>query len=190
MLEIEVKYRVEDFAEVEVRLRSLGLTDPRERRDVDRYFNAPDRDFAQTDEALRLRCIANSNRLTYKGPKLDKVTKTRVEIEAPLADGADAAATFAQLLVALGYREVATVAKRRQVYHTHRAGFAVEICLDHVDDLGCFAEVEIVAPEEKMENAKAVVQEMAAELGLRNSERRSYLTMLLAKRAEDQRAHM
>ena len=58
------------------------------REDTDHYFNAPDRDFAQTDEAFRLRRIGTGELLTYKGPKRDADTKTRTEVELRLADGA------------------------------------------------------------------------------------------------------
>ena len=48
---------------------------------VDTYFSHPARDFAATDEALRIRSIDQENFVTYKGPKLDATTKTRREID-------------------------------------------------------------------------------------------------------------
>jgi len=182
MLEIEVKYPVADFAAINERLSALGAVLEVRRQDVDRYFNAPDRDFAKTDEALRIRCIADTNRVTYKGPKLDKATKTRVEIEAALGDGTENADTFAQLLTHLGYRPVETVRKDRAIYHLDRKGFALEICLDSVHGVGTFVELEIMAAADSLEAAKAVLHDVASELGLRDSERRSYLELLLAKK--------
>ena len=44
----------------------------------------PCRDFAQTDEALRIRTVGDTSFVTYKGPKLDATTKTRRELELPL----------------------------------------------------------------------------------------------------------
>ena len=76
-------------------------------------FNAPDRDFAQTDEALRIRRVGSFNFLTYKGPKQDRQTKTRTEIEVALAPGPEAAEAMSQLVTRLGYRPVAVVAKTR-----------------------------------------------------------------------------
>ena len=61
-------------------------------READHYFNAPDRDFARTDEAFRLRRIGAANFVTYKGPKRDAQRKMRTEIEVPLPDGDEAAA--------------------------------------------------------------------------------------------------
>src|SRR4249920_446158 len=98
MLEVEVKYAVADFGPLLTALASRGITPGTLRRDADHYFNAPDRDFAVTDEAIRVRTIGEKNFVTYKGPKLDRETKTRLEIEVPLADGEEAAADFRRLL--------------------------------------------------------------------------------------------
>ena len=151
-------------------------------QEVDQYFNAPDRDFARTDEALRLRRIGSTNFVTYKGPKTDSQTKTRSEIEVPLAPGDTVAKQFSDLLVHLGYRAVAAVTKRRVVCHLHREAFDLEACLDDVDEVGKFVELEILAPPEALDAARAVLLKMAKEMGLGPQERRSYLEMLLAKR--------
>src|SRR5690349_1973211 len=51
MLEVEMKFPVTDFADVESRLTASGARLNCDRRDIDHYFNAPDRDFARSDEA-------------------------------------------------------------------------------------------------------------------------------------------
>src|SRR5262245_20163485 len=112
-----MKFPVVELAALEARLTRLGAAAAAERRDADHYFNAPDRDFARTDEALRVRTIGSSNFVTYKGPKRDALTKTRTEVEVPLGDGPEAAVAFKQLLRHLGYRDVAEVRKRRQLYN-------------------------------------------------------------------------
>src|SRR5581483_158337 len=99
-----------------------------------------------------------------------------------LAEGDAAAADFGRLLVSLGYRPVAVVRKSRDVYHLERDGFALAVCLDEVEGVGRFAELEILAPEERLAEARTVVQRLAGELGLSGSERRSYLEMLLNSR--------
>ena len=184
MLEVEMKYAAADFAAVERRLRDWGAREDPPRTDADHYFNAPDRDFAVTDEALRLRRIGERNFVTYKGPKRDAHTKTRTEVEVPLADGDTAAEDFGRLLVHLGYRPVAVVRKTRRAFRLDRGGFALEVTLDDVDGVGRFAELEIQAPEEQLDAARQVVLQTAAELGLTQGERRSYLELLLATREE------
>ena len=181
VLEIEAKFQVADRAAVVAKLAPLNAVWVADRVDEDQYFNAPDRDFKQTDEAFRLRRIGAENRLTYKGPKRRAATKTRTEIEVRFADGEQTAADTARMLVALGYRPVAIVRKQRTVYHLSRGPFAVEVCLDEVDQVGAFAEVEVVAEEAQTAEAEAVVLAVAAELGLTQREQRSYLAMVLEK---------
>jgi adenylate cyclase, class 2 len=181
MLEIEMKFPVADLAALERRLQERGALSKAQIRESDHYVNAPDRDFASTDEALRLRSIGSAHFVTYKGPKLDAQTKTRTEIEVPLGDGDRVAEDFLAILTHLGYRSVAVVSKRRHIYELEQGSFHVEACLDEVDDVGHFAELEIVAPPEQLDAARTVLLRLAAELGLEASERRSYLQMLLAK---------
>jgi adenylate cyclase class 2 len=181
-LEVEMKFPVDDLASLESHFLQAGAQPVQTRHDADHYFNAPDRDFARTDEALRLRRIGNANFVTYKGPKRDLQTKTRTEIEVPLADGDTAAESFTQILRHLGYRPVAVVKKRRQLYHLESGGYPIEICLDTVEGVGRFVELEIVAPEEQLDAARDVLLRLAADWGLTRSERRSYLELLLASR--------
>ncbi len=182
MLEVEVKYAGAYFADLERRLRDWGAHEEPSRTDADHYFNAPDRDFAATDEALRLRRIGERNFVTYKGPKRDAQTKTRTEVEVPLAPGSQPADDFARLLVHLGYRPVAVVRKARRLFHLRRGGFVVEVTLDDVEGVGRFAELEIQAPDEELDAARTVLLQTAADLGLSTGERRSYLELLLAAR--------
>ena len=182
MLEIEVKYPVRDWDEIERQLQTWAASCDPPREDVDQYFNAPDRDFATTDEAVRIRRIGDSNFVTYKGPKTDTQTKTRTEIEVPLAPGQHVAEEFGRLLTHLGYRPVAVVRKQRTVWHALRGEFEMEICLDSLDEVGKFIELEILATSEALEAARAMVLKTAQDLGLRHSERRSYLELLLEKR--------
>jgi adenylate cyclase, class 2 len=185
VLEVEMKFPAPEFGRLEERLRQWGARAEPPRQDADQYFNAPDRDFARTDEAFRLRRIGDANFITYKGPKLDAQTKTRTEIEVPLEAGAAAAEAFARLVVCLGYRPTALVRKQRRVFHVERSGFALEVCLDDVDEVGRYAELEILAPEQQLDEARAVLMKTAEELGLSGSERRSYLQLLLTARGSE-----
>ena len=179
MLEVEAKYRLPDSAPVEARLRAWGATKHEERADADHYLNAPDRDFARTDEALRLRRTGKANFLTYKGPRTDTTTKTRPELELPCPPGDESAEAFLQLFGHLGYRAVAVVKKRRTVYELLRDGFLLHFCLDDVVGVGRFIELEIVAEPANYEAARDLLFRTAADLDLGPGETRSYLEMLL-----------
>ena len=180
MLEIEMKFAVAEFDAIRARLLSWPAHGEEPIDEADHYFNAPDRDFAGTGEAFRLRRIGPRNCLTYKGPRLPGLAKTRPEIEVAIGDGDHAAEGMIRLLSHLGYRPVEVVRKRRSIYRIARQGFALEICLDEVAKLGHFVEVEIMAPPEQRAAAEAVLKATADELGLDTLERRSYLTMILA----------
>jgi adenylate cyclase, class 2 len=185
MFEIEQKYAHADFAKLERRLAEWGAALGDAHEEADHYFNAPDRDFARTDEALRLRRIGSENFLTYKGPKQKADVKVRTELEIPIQPGDAAAAYMTRLLTHLGYRFVALVKKRRRKASLERDGCSFTIALDDVEGLGHFAEVEVLAPEERREDAERAVAALAAELGLIDVERRSYLGLILAARTAE-----
>jgi adenylate cyclase class 2 len=180
MLEIEQKFRVADRAGLRRRLLDAGANFGDTLAQADTYFAHPGRDFATTDEALRIRTTGDDNRITYKGPKRQHVVKTRREIELPLASGAENAAQFAELLELLGFRPVATVRKRRQEATLAWNGRMVNAALDTVEGLGEFCEIEMCVEEAEAASAQQVVQSLAAHLGLDDVERRSYLGMILA----------
>ncbi len=179
--EVEQKFPVDAMSRVQRALVELGATVQPELAQVDRYFAHPARDFAKTDEALRIRHVGDRNFITYKGPKLDTTTKTRREIELLLAPGEEGFNQFAELLIALGFRSVAQVRKIRQPYELRWEGQIVEIALDDVADVGTFVELELLAEAVNLDAAKACIQSLAERLQLSNSERRSYLELLLKK---------
>jgi adenylate cyclase class 2 len=200
--EVEQKYPLSDGSTVEAALVRLGATWHGTAEQVDRYFNHPSRDFAVTDEALRLRRTDDTLAITWKGPRLDATAKTRREIELPLVEAAVPAAAlveaavpaaalveaavpasldrWTELLEALGFRQVREVAKRRRLATVAWQGMAIEVAIDQVAGLGDFVELELLADAPGIAAAAARVESLARELGCTNPERRSYLEMLLA----------
>ncbi|MEM6330956.1 MAG: class IV adenylate cyclase [Planctomycetota bacterium] len=202
-LEVEAKFCVGDLPAVAGRVVALGGVAGEAVLQVDTYFAHPTRDYAQTDEALRLRRVGETNVVTYKGPKLDATTKTREEIELPLAAGASSFDAWRRLLGALGFAAVATVKKRRTPYRLAVGGRPVEVLLDEVDGLGGFVEIETLVgdgpspageldgspaaspdgePGSELDAARQAVLQLAGELGLTRSERRAYVELLLLAR--------
>jgi adenylate cyclase class 2 len=178
-IEVEHKYRIGDLADIERRLAGLHATIAAPQLQVDAYFAHPARDFAQTDEALRIRRVGERNYVTYKGPKLDATTKTRREIELPLPPQASGAAGFSELLEALGFRPVREVRKQRRQVEIDWQGWHVEAALDEVAGLGHFIELELVTEESELDAAKAALASLAQRLELNNGERQSYLELLM-----------
>ena len=177
--EVENKYPVRELGDVIDRLRKLGAGFGDTVEQTDLYFAHPVRDFAKTDEALRIRRVGNVNCVTYKGPKIDQATKTRKELEVRLVDGGDYFAQYVQLLEVLGFRRVAEVSKRRQHGTCRLAETDVALALDDVQGVGTFIELEIVAEADQLDAARDTLLQLAKRLGLAEPERRSYLELLL-----------
>lgn len=180
MYEVEGKYRVTDFSPIEAILADFEpcWREPVEQRDL--YFAHPARDFAATDEALRLRVVGEENCVTYKGPRIDATTKTRREIEIPLAAGRENAAGFCEILKLLGFKPVREVRKVRRAACLTLGGWPVEIALDEVDGLGRFVEIELTAQTGSLDDARQALDKTAEELGLTDGVRESYLELLIA----------
>jgi adenylate cyclase class 2 len=194
MYEVEIKVSADTDA-VRERLRAAGAERVDARRQRDAYYNAPHRDFAATDEALRVRHetplpdgieaeteavstadpTAETTKLTYKGPRLDERSKTRVEHETAVDDGE----AMAGVLSGLGFEPAAVVEKRREFWSF--AGFTVT--LDAVDGVGEFVEIEReVDDESAIEATRDEALEALERLGLDGDSqvRTSYLGLMLA----------
>jgi adenylate cyclase class 2 len=177
--EVEQKFPVSDLGAVERRLLALGAQFEPSVEQVDRYFAHPSRDFAKTDEAFRIRRVGNENFITYKGPKLDAATKTRREIELPLAAGAEHLESFTRLLEALGFSIVAEVTKHRRSAEFVWRDRDVTASLDAVANVGSFVELEIISDKANLDDARTTLLALASKLDLAYPERRSYLELLL-----------
>jgi len=183
--EVEQKFPIPDIAVVQSRLATLGATISAARLEVDVYYAHPARDFTQSDEALRIRRVGESNCMTYKGPKIDSTTKTRHEIELPLGPGDESARRCGELLEALGFQAIGEVRKQRRKATVTWQDRQVSVVLDDVERLGLFAELELVCQPAEVETAKACIASLAERLELHASERRGYIEMLATKRGRD-----
>ena len=186
MLEVELKASLEGIspAHIEEKWHSLGFVPATSQQESDTYYSGVDRDFHETDEALRLRrrrllpdgpsqCL-----ITYKGPKMSRASRTRREYEVAVSDGE----TAARLMESLGHRPVLTVKKVRREL---KKG-SVTLCLDEVDGLGRFLELEnLVTDGGDRDTAERALLDLLDLLGVSRDRliRASYLEMLLQKAA-------
>ncbi|WP_435154224.1 class IV adenylate cyclase [Haladaptatus sp. DFWS20] len=181
MYEVEVKVRA-DHDEIRNRLEELGASPLGKVTQEDFYYNAPHRDFAETDEALRVRREAGEEEtvevVTYKGPLVEEESKTRKEHETVVGDGD----TVDALLSALGFDATETVHKERERFEFE--GYVVT--LDSVTGLGEFVEVEAEAEEGDVESVREGAYDVLLELNLDPDEqvRTSYLGLLLSDTGE------
>jgi adenylate cyclase class 2 len=179
MYEVELKVRA-DHGPVRERLADLDARHAGAVVQTDTYYDAPHREFAETDEALRIRRETpvegdGQAYLTYKGPLVEEESKTREEAETPVADGR----ATADLLDGLGFEPAATVHKERDRYTIGEQ----TVTLDAVEGLGEFVEVErAVDSAEAIEPAREEASRLLVRLGLDPADgiRTSYLGLLLA----------
>lgn len=182
MIEVEIKIKVKDGVLLEDKLLKTGFFKGDLVREFDIYFDNPVHQIKDSDSALRIRSCENltlnqeKHFMTYKGPKMDMVSMTRKESEMQIDD----AQTGKDILMSLGYCLVYPVVKTRQYYHLDQ----ITACLDQVDGLGEFLELEvIVAKEEEKQKALDSLLSLVQELGCNPEEmvRTSYLSMLQTK---------
>ena len=181
MYEVELKVQA-DHDGVRERLADTDGTLIGTVEQADIYYDAPDRNFAETDEALRVRTERTDDetetRLTYKGPLVEEESKTREEAKTAVADP-DA---LGDILSGLGYEPAAEVHKERTRYRLD--GYTVT--LDTVDGLGEFIEVEREVQED-IAGAREGARDVMEKLGLDPDEqiRTSYLGLLLESDASE-----
>jgi adenylate cyclase class 2 len=173
VLEVEAKAYLEDSEKVMKELIDLGAREIYFTVQRDTYYHHPSRDFGVTDEALRIREEQGRAFITYKGPKLDDLTKSREELEVPLVDPRP----LGMLLLRLGFEPLAVVEKRRRGF-LHNA---LEVTIDEVRGLGLFLEVEAKECED-LEEGRERVLGLLENLSLDRLERRSYLELLLERK--------
>ncbi|TFF85272.1 class IV adenylate cyclase [Candidatus Heimdallarchaeota archaeon] len=173
-IEVEMKFKIDSITDIEYQLVEKEAKLQKIVQQKDHYFNHPLRDFAKTDEAFRIRESANNIILTYKGPKIDRESKTRKEYNLELSD-----LNIAQeILLSLGFKPVAIVSKERKIYLWKD----ITICLDFIETLGSFLEAELVVPSEKeYPEAKTKIKKHLEQLGIeiQKTIRKSYLELLL-----------
>jgi adenylate cyclase class 2 len=182
--EVELKFRVPEPRSLLAWLDRHEAAPAEAVTQEDQYLSHPDRDFAATDEALRLRREGAIQAITYKGPKHGGPTKTREELEVPFAPGHQSFDDLLRVFERLGFRPLRLIRKSRRPFQLVYSGRAMTVALDDVGDLGTFAEVETLANNEAdLPLAQAAVLALAAELGLKEVEPRSYLRMHLERDA-------
>jgi adenylate cyclase class 2 len=178
MIEVEYKYAVNSLKTLQSDLERLNAEFIETVHQEDLYFDHFLDDFRQKDIAFRVRKSGSASWLTYKGPNQDAVGKIREEHEVKL-ENAQAADVMQKILVGSGFRSLAPVRKSRERYCLMVDNAKVEFCLDQVEGLGAFAEIELVVKDQSaVATAKEQIQTIATQLGLSDPIRTSYLDLL------------
>ncbi len=188
--EVEVKVPITNPEEMKQKLLDSGANQLNSEVQIDTYFDHPCRSFHDTDEAVRVRTrrplddaeldLSHApNELTYKGPKIDQKTKTRLEHSVDIND----LNAITAILENLSFKSVATVTKKRTFYNLRE----ITISIDDVEHVGLFLELEsIVHEKSELETAKKTIFEFLDELGIspEQSVRESYLELFLDRKKQ------
>ena len=172
MFEVEIKAHCYDKKSFIEKIIAAGAVFVETREEIDIYFNHPQKSFAETDEALRLRKTGSKTCLTYKGPKVSTKSKTRLEEESGI-ENFDSAK---KILLMLDFTEHREVVKTRSIYNYDE----IEICIDTIDKLGDFIELE--TKSNQTQEAEEKLLYVANLFGLTDFTQKSYLEMLLEKK--------
>ena len=180
MIEIEVKLLIKDMDDLIDKLTGNGFNVSERIHMTDTYFDSADNRIRDNGEALRVREVKDLNTgedttaITFKGKRLDSVLKTRRELETSVGS----AEVCMEIFKALGLQPVKPwVTKTRTEYTRDN----MTACVDQVEGLGNYFELEIVIPEDgSREEAKEKIGSMLSMLGYSIDEaiKDSYLSLL------------
>jgi len=189
LFEVEIKVCLkQDLEATKAKLRKLGSKYQANIDHVDDYFLLPGglRNFAKTDEALRVReTIKNGVKegadITYKGKKLGSTTKTRQEIVVEISS----AEKMEEILLNIGLRKAFSLKKWREIYTCEFENENITITLDRVEYLDAqYMEVELTArSQQEIEEKEGILIRFLYHLGYskQDSIRASYLELVLQK---------
>lgn len=181
MFEVELKYPVESHDSIRQKLAEMDSTHLGVSDHCDEYFNQTLLDFAGNDIALRIRSRGDRHTLTFKGPNLDTRAKIREEIELDI--NTEDKEKLRGMLLGMGFHDVTKVNKHRDSISVRWQQREAQICLDTIEGIGTFVELEqVVEDRSQVDAAKATLEALAIELAIcAEPTTVSYLEMLLAK---------
>lgn len=178
--EIEIKLPVNEPEEIMEKLLGQGFRKAGCVREEDMYYNSIYYDIRSRDEALRIRKSTDLQtqkskaQINFKGKKIDQVSMSRREYETGIEDPE----RMKEILSAIGFFPVAGVKKTRNYLQRGK----MTACLDQVENLGSFLELEVIAEEEYLRERYLKEMEQLLEkmgLSMESTVRTSYLSMLM-----------
>lgn len=180
MIEVEVKLKIKDPVSVEEELKNQGFCLDMILQETDTYYDGGLYGIKKSGQALRVRrtvdCIsgAEKSELNFKGAKIDEVSMARQELETVVESGE----TAMHILEAIGFHPVEPrVVKKRRLLSCGN----VHACMDEVEGLGSFLELEIMAEsEDERPEALRRIEKLLGSVGysMKDTTRVSYLGQL------------
>ena len=182
-MEVEVKIPVCSLEDTIKRLEQDGFCLAGTCREEDVYYNSAHYDLREHDKALRIRRVTDLDtgktraEFNCKGPKLDQVSVSRMELEMHL----ETPEILERILEELTFLPVPCAVRKTRFTYTRGR---VTVAVDRVEGLGNYLELEIIGQGEEQRPAclkeiEAVMKELGYEQ--KDTIRTSYLSMLQKK---------
>lgn len=170
-MEVELKAYAEDLEAVELRLKRLGAKKTFQGVQVAEYYAPPGRKCEEKGFVLRVRVEGSKSFLTLK--KSTATPGAWIEHETPVGNADETR----QILSEAGFQKFLSVNKTRSEY----ALDGVSYCLDDVQGLGRFVEVEKFGDEAV--KIQLELKEKLNALGLTDITQKGYVKLMLEKHA-------
>lgn len=163
MREIEVKARVRDEAGYLKNAEKLGIVFGPEIEQLDVTFTN-DTPYDSPDWSIfRIRKQGGKTILTMKYKASDR-SRDNHERETEIQDGVQ----VADMLARVGYTHDVSIRKVRRKARYE----GLEVCFDHVDELGCFTEVEALCDDDAdVDEVQARLWKILKQLGIQEADR-------------------
>ncbi len=159
MREIELKFKIDNMADLVKRLEDLGCKISNYKIQNDTIYVA---DLNNTESVkdsvwLRVRKVDDLVELNYKKQSAKKSESEEIEFQVSDYEKANS------FLAALGYKEWVRVNKKRRTTKYQE----INICLDEVEQLGFFVELEYLVQNSDKKNYEEELINIATSLGIK-----------------------
>lgn len=163
MREIELKFQVDNFDKIESILKGKNeeLSEEYHQSDTIYVSDLSDTESKKGSLWLRVRKVNDKIEMNLKKQSSKKMESEEIEFEVSDYDLAN------RFLKTLGYQEWVSVNKIRR-YSKYEN---VNICMDKVERLGCFIELELLIDENDNKDYESVLLDYASKLGIDVSRR-------------------
>ena len=159
MKEIEVKYQLEDRIKFLKKLEALGCEISEVNHQKDTIYVSDVNHIENTPGSIFLRVRKDNDKIELNAKKHEKVMQARTEVEFGVSSYSDAN----KFLELIGFQKWVEVSKKR----VHTFYKDCNICIDEVDTLGSFVELEyVVDDKEEEEKVLEKIEEIAKEIGI------------------------
>ncbi len=119
-IEVEIKSRVNNPVVLIQEILKRGAVFKDEKYQHDILLDPPHKDFAKSDQVLRIRNVNGTWKLDYKSARFDKETQSRRELSLKIEDGKQLRDVF----MLMDFKVVGEIEKKRKTYVLGAIGIA------------------------------------------------------------------